>query len=63
MVIDFQQPIMVEGMLTFPEWAFTAQPLQPSQVMETEFITGSSTGTTVSITGAVGNLNDPMDSV
>ncbi len=52
MVIDFQATTIVEGVVSFPEWAFTTQPKPDSEMHETVLITGSSSNSQ-SVTGSV----------
>lgn len=42
MILDFQQTTLVEGVVAFPEWVFTAEPKPDSEMHETVFIVGSS---------------------
>lgn len=54
MEFDFQQVSMTAGIINFPDWAFSALPVPPSQIEDTKIIKGNSTGGSVSITGSVG---------
>jgi hypothetical protein len=52
MILDFQQPTMIEGIIAFPDFAFANLPAQASDIKETNSIVGS-VGTALSITGSV----------
>lgn len=56
MILDQQQFGFSDGILVFPNWSFPDLPKQSSDILETIGATGSSTGTTISITGTTDDL-------
>ena len=52
MTFEFQQQTLMEGILAFPSYPFVPLPKQPSEVIETILIMGSSS-TAQAITGIV----------
>ena len=53
MIFDFTYTMVMEGVIIFPDWAFSSPPRQ-DPIIEQEIIHGGSS-TTVSITGRVDN--------
>ena len=52
MTFDFSQVTPTQGVITFGEYPFQTQPLEPDQIIETTTITGSPTAGAV-IAGSV----------
>ena len=53
MEFDYEYPIMVGGIITYPGYAFVALPVQPTAIEETSFIQGSTGGVAIGIGGSV----------
>lgn len=58
MEVSYSQPVMVGGMLAFPETAFANQPIV---VQAVTVQTGGATSTVVNVTGTVGGVVNPID--
>ena len=53
MLFDYGQFSMMGGVIVFPDWPFIPTPLQPSQILESFMIQGTTAGAAISITGTV----------
>ena len=60
MLIDYEQPIMIGGIIVFPDFAYANLPRQPGTIKDTVTIGGSTGGTVVRIAGSVGDPNLPV---
>jgi len=54
MTIDYSSVLALEGLVAFPEFLFQTPPKQ-SPIVENPIFTGTSTGTTIAITGTIDN--------
>lgn len=51
MIFDFQETHMVGGIIQFPDYPFAALEKQPSDVMETVVLRGTTAGVSFGLTG------------
>ena len=57
MFFDFNQPSILGDIVTYPDFPFATVPVQPSAIGETVIITGSPSGSTVSIGGTADSID------
>jgi hypothetical protein len=52
MMLDFQNPSVMEGIIVFPDWAVSSEPKPPEQIIETIYLEGTTAGSSQSIRGS-----------